>query len=434
MHDNGMPLAGDIDFSCIRPRAIDSSGVTPPENSEIRKIAEDVFDAAKYAFANAAANPEMQVPANSLEADFQQAMAKMQPEKLAGVQKRASQMVSFPKASRSEIFGRYGEMDSKGFMAAGGFAMVQEAVGELAINTKLLGVQPATLPLMPNAKPTVTKDGLLLPTASLPADTDQLARDLHESEDSAAQSGVYNAEKLADIWGPVYQGDPFAEQYASSAEFMPQAVTDNLGLYITRVKCVDETNPEFWGSDEIALAGVSVDETGDTKKIAERYIGGGFDDGDSKSYSPHWRYEGFSLREGNVWPKHYSVSLILAEKDHGGLSDALNTVWVRVRDRVKAAIKKVVKKFIEVLLGSEIAKAISEAVAWIVDKLVGWIISAFKDDIFPPAIVKVSIPSFGARWNFANGNWGSIVSPRRRAHFSGHGGRYYVEYYWKMYA
>ena len=46
----------------------------------------------------------------------------------------------------------------------------------------------------------------------------------------------------------------------------------------------------------------------------------------------------FSLREETEFPKSYFVTLVLAEKDDGGLADLVNTVLEKVRERVIAAL------------------------------------------------------------------------------------------------
>ena len=142
----------------------------------------------------------------------------------------------------------------------------------------------------------------------------------------------------------------------------------------------------------------------------------------------------FSLRESTHWPKTYAVSLILAEKDHGGLASFLNSVYSNVRAQVKAAIEKAVEGALTGWVGSVLAKAIAKAIAWIIDLLIGWIIDLFRDDIFPPFTAMVTTPSMSARWYYPNGTWGNPGSGIRTAHFYGHGGHYYVEYYWKMYS
>ncbi|MBI1876778.1 MAG: hypothetical protein HYR94_00805, partial [Chloroflexi bacterium] len=201
---------------------------------------------------------------------------------------------------------------------------------------------------------------------------------------------------------------------------------------ITRIKCVDETNPEILGSDEIALGGVSVDETGDTKKIPERYIGGGFDDGDQKVYQPAWRYHSFNLLEGKDWPKAYMVNPFLFEKDHGGLSKILDKAWEAIGAQVKRQIEQAVAGVLQPFVGPAIAAAIGKAAAWVTDQLAGWLIGIFKDDLFPVYSARVTLPSLNARWNYPNGQWGSPVSPLQQAHFYGHGGHYLLEYRWEL--
>lgn len=417
----------------MRPTVSDSSGVPTIDNSELRKIAEDALDAAKYAFASVAANPDQEVRSDSLEADFKEAFGVMDAARRDSVREKAVQLAQLPETARVEMFGRYGQMDTQSFLAQG-FDRAHEALPSLKIDTKLLGIRTPTFAVPAGVELRATPEGVLLPAEHLRAGFEEFEADWEEAAEKAIQSDVYNAEKLAEIWGPVFSGDPFAMEMSEFEEFEEQAITDKLSFYITTVKCVDETNPEWWGHDEIAIAGVSVDETGDTKKIAERYVGGGFDDGDVKNYWPHWRYETFSLREGTKWPKGYSMTVILAEKDWGGLSRVLNKVWQRIKDWVKQKIEQLITAGLAEYIGPWLAKWLGKIVAWVVDKLVGWIIRAFADDIFPPSYATCTVPSYYARWHYPNGRWGSTTSSRRRAHFYGYGGHYYVEYYWKLHS
>ncbi|KKL19670.1 hypothetical protein LCGC14_2463130, partial [marine sediment metagenome] len=224
-------------------------------------------------------------------------------------------------------------------------------------------------------------------------------------------------------------------------DFQPQAVTDKLGLYIRRVKCVDETGSnsffdlesERYGDDEIALAGTSVDETGDTKKNPEFRVGNSFNDGDTKWYSPHKQWNWFSMREGGSnWPKSYYLTFILAEKDNGGLSEFLQKLWDKVGKQVTAAIAAAIGGAIGSSLGP-LGTIIGAAVGYAVAKIVEWFIKMWKDDIFPPKTISCTVPSFGARWT-KNGSWGSTTSEFRNAHFYGHDGHYYIEYYWRLFS
>jgi hypothetical protein len=416
-----------LPIELARPTVTDGAGATEPDNSEIRKIANDVLQAVQYSFASVAANPDQAVRSDTLEAAFQQSLKRMDASKLASVQSTAVQFVKAAPELRTTLFGRYGQLESKEFVSMG-FDRAHEALAPLQIDQKLLGIRTPQLSI-PQGVGRMTSEGLLIPAANLPQGFEDFEDAANVSTQRAVDSEVYNAEKLEEIWGSVH-----ADSFAGGDEFEEQAVTDKLSFNITRVKCVDETNPEFWGSDEIAIAGVSVDEDGDSKKISEQYVGGGFDDGDAKSYSPNWQYHWFSMQEGKYFPKAYKVALILAEKDNGGLSSALNTIWQKVGEKVKEAIAKAVGGVLSEYVGPAIAKAIGEAVAWVIDKLVGWIINAFQDDIFPVFTASCTVPSFNARWNYPNGTWGSTTSDVRTAHFYGYGGHYTVDYYWKMYA
>lgn len=423
-------LSDRFSVEAFKPVASDTSGVTELDNSELRKIANDVLQAVQYSFASVAANPNQAVRADTLEESFQQSFKRMDVMKLERVQTKATQLVNVSSELRTTMFGRYGQLESKEFVSIG-FDRAHEGLAALEIDQKLLGIRTPQLSISQGLG-RMTPQGLLIPIASLPQGFEDFEGAMDTSIQKANDSQVHNADRLQEIWGPVYSSDSFAD--VGGDEFEEQAVTDKLGFYITRIKCVDETNPEFWGSDDIAIAGVSVDEDGDSKKINEYYVGGGFDDGDERNYSPNWSYHWFGMQEGKHWPKAYKLALILAEKDNGGLSTALNTIWEKVSEKVKEAIAKAVSGALAAYVGPAIAKAIGEAVAWIVDKLVGWIISWFEDDIFPVFTASCVVPNFNARWYYPNGTWGNPMSDLRTAHFYGHGGHYLVNYYWKLYA
>lgn len=136
---------------------------------------------------------------------------------------------------------------------------------------------------------------------------------------------------------------------------------------------------------------------------------------------------------GTKWPKGYQVCLFLTEKDHGGFSSLLNSIWIRVKDRVNKAVRDAVTGALTGYLGSVIARVIAEAVVWVINVFAEWLINLFGDDTFPPQTLKCTVPSYYARWTL-NGQWGSTTSGLRRAYFSGHGGQYFVEYYWKLFS
>lgn len=413
----------------IKPIASDSSGVTEIDNSEIRKIANDVLNAAKYSFTSVAANPAQEVRPDTLESTFKEAFRLLKEDRLSSIREKAVQLVKSAQPVREIMFGRYGQLESERYLTIG-IERASEALPQLEIDQKLLGAKTSRITL-PQGVGRMTPDGLLIPTASL-SRSSNFQKAVEEAPRTPVQSEAYNIEKLEEIWGPLYQEELFGASNVD--QFEEQGVTDQLGFYITRVKCVDETDLESPGDDTIAIGGVSVDEDGDSKKISEQYVDRGFEDGISKIYIPHWQYHSFNMQEGKYWPKAYKISLFLTEKDWGGFENFLNQVWTSISAKVKSEISKAVAGALSDLLGPATAKAIGDAVAWVVDKLVSWIISWFGDDIFPAFIASCTVPSFSARWNYSNGQWGSPTSPLQTAHFYGHGGHYIVNYYWKIYA
>lgn len=416
----------------MRPVITEEVSLSPPDNSELRKISEDVLQGVQYTFAAMAADPAVNVQPNSLASAFRETLQGMSAERRSKIQTRAQELVRMDEVARKAVFGRYGALDAESLLSKG-FENAEIGLPDLELDRKLLGVPTPAIAIPNVSNLEVTDRGLLIPRESLPADFENFTYDWEEARAKSIQGEVI-PERLSEIWGPVYGTDPFAAGMTDFEEFEEQAALDKLAFYVTEVKCNDETNPEWWGHDEIAIAGVSVDETGDTKQIGERFVGGGFDDGDRKRYSPHWRYHWFNMREGSSWPKRYTMTMLLAEKDHSGFSSVLNRIWTSIRDKVKEAVEKAMGEALSGYLGPAIATAIGKAVAWIIDKLIGWIIIAFKDDVFPPMVRAVNIPSFYARWYYPNGTWGSPISPRRRAHTYGHGGHYSIEYYWRMYS
>ncbi len=419
-----MPDFNDT-FTPIRMLPIPSldEAAEAPDNSEIRKVADAVLQGLQYSFAAVAADPSIEAKAGSLEAEAKVALAAL-PEVRRRKYTSAGKSVMSDDRTRKIVFGNAGSMKPETFVEKGGFDQLTEHVTMPKLDPKLLGMRTDRI-LVPLDRLN-QGDGTL--SVESGASLENLQTRMAEADVAAQDSGLINEERMDDIWGRYCEGDPFGQDTVSG-DFEPFATTNKLGLWVSQVKCVDETNPEFWGHDEIALAGVSVDEDGDVKKIAETYIGGGFDDGDAKSY-PNWRYTWFNLNEGKYWPKRYSVSFLLAEKDNGGLSDFLQSVWDKVRDQVKKAIEEAVGGVVSAYLGKAIGAAIGKAVAWVVDVFVKWIIGLFKDDLFPVKTVAVTTPSASARWRYPNGTWGNPSSGTRVSHFYGHGGHYTISWHW----
>lgn len=438
---NSMPTFSNLlliqpDLLNIKPMMSEDASVEELDG-ELRKIAKDVLNAAQYSITAIAAEPDAKVRPDTLEADFQTAFKSVQPNLRTSATAQAVELVKAPVAVRKTVFGRYGELPAQA-VVTDGFARLKDGLPPLQVDRKLLGFPEAQISV-PVSQITATPTGLLIPQANLPGNFADFESATQDSMAEAGKAGVLDRDRFAQVWGETYEGDIFGRMDGPNEDFEGQATTDKLSLWIRKIKCEDETNPEWWGDDEIALAGVSTDEDGDVKPIGERFIGGGFKDGREKDY-PSWQYHFFSMREGKHWPKKYGVTLILAEKDNGGLSSFLNNLWQRVRDQVKAAIEAALTAAGGVVggifgsseLGAAIGKAIGKAVAWIIDKVVDWLIKLFQDDIFKPFTAWCTVPSFGARWNYPNGTWGNPWSPINTVRFHGFGGRYRLDYQWHI--
>ena len=67
---------------------------------------------------------------------------------------------------------------------------------------------------------------------------------------------------------PLARGTP-AIRIASSVIRSKAGLTNKLELRLHRVRCIDETDPEFWSSDTIDLGGTLVSAAGVTKPVSD---------------------------------------------------------------------------------------------------------------------------------------------------------------------
>lgn len=388
-------------------------------NSEFKKIANRVADTAILAAEKVTVEPNFKAEKDSFESIMQQRLKTFDDAKIKNIQKLVIPLVKASQEVRTSIYGELGKID---IMKVKSVEDSVKKLDPLKIERKLLGLR-------------VAPKNLNLSDAQIEKYLKNQSEILNTHNITSIDAITGGGRLFGDI------GQITDDENTELDDFQPQAVTDKLALYIRRVKCVDETGSnsffdaesERYGDDEIALAGASVDETGDTKKIPEFRVGNSFNDGDTKWYSPHKKWHWFSMREGgNNWPKSYYLTFILAEKDNGGLSDFLQELWKKVGDEVTAAVAAAVGGAIGSTFGP-LGTAIGAAIGYAVAKVVEWFIRLWKDDIFPPKTISCTVPAFGARWS-RNGNWGYTTSETRNAHFYGHKGHYYIEYYWRLFS
>ncbi len=218
-----------------------------------------------------------------------------------------------------------------------------------------------------------------------------------------------------------------------------QPIVVNKGLHfrLHKVKCIDETNPEWPGDDEIAMGGTAVPPTGNPTKVSEFMVRDDFDDGESKSYSPPRVLKTFGL-DSVSYPADFLMVLAIAEKDNGGMSQFLQDLWEAIKDEVGLIIAAVgaaaglaiggaIGGTVGTAIGGPLGTIIGAVAGAILGALVGWIISAVKDDIFTPQSAAVHLPKPNA--TFAGG---ALTSPQFTLDFRDHGGHYRAYYTWQL--
>ncbi len=210
----------------------------------------------------------------------------------------------------------------------------------------------------------------------------------------------------------------------------PLATNEKLECRIHKVHCLDETNsflePEWSGSDEIALGGSAIDATGVAKKIDE-FKAGSFNDGDEKSLYRKV-FATFDLLAGTEWPKSYFVVFALAEKDAGGFASFLNKLVDDVKEDITTALATSIGTAIGTASGGVIGAIIGAAVGFAVGKIIEWLKGWWGDETFDPLTISVEIPSLEHRWTED-----SPVSPKNIIEFKGHNGHYQLTYDWRLY-
>jgi hypothetical protein len=225
--------------------------------------------------------------------------------------------------------------------------------------------------------------------------------------------------------------DRFKTPGATSSDGGSATVTSQaahvLKLMLKKVKCLDETDPEWWGKDEIAVGGVAVDDKQVETKITP-FSAGSFNDGDSKSYNPDKVLKSFTLDATN--PSTFFAFLTLAEKDGGGFADFIQELYEAIKAETQliltalgaaagAAIGAAIGGSIGTTIAGPLGTVIGIAAGVILGALVGWIVELLKDDIFDPQITAITI----------NRNE-PFTGPVQKLTYRDFGGSYYIQVYW----
>ncbi|WP_419999204.1 hypothetical protein [Streptomyces boninensis] len=196
-----------------------------------------------------------------------------------------------------------------------------------------------------------------------------------------------------------------------------------LSFRIHRVKCVEETNE--LGKDEFYLGGTTIDESGDTHKVSQFKVMS-CNSGDVKTYTPPREFSWFNIAEGPVkFPKGYFVVLGAAEKDSGGFAEYLDKLLDLVDSKVTAAIAAAIGGIIGAP-GGPVTAAIGACVGYVVGRVFDFLKAWWGDDVFAPKQTSTVIASLTSRWSTGT------ASAKRTLEFTGHGGKYQVDYDWQL--
>ncbi len=219
-------------------------------------------------------------------------------------------------------------------------------------------------------------------------------------------------------------------------------MSTKLSLRVHKVACLDESGGKYAeriGNDEIYLGGFVVAESGDTTSINPVSIYPHFDDGDVKVFNPPKVFKTIDLPQG-VWaqPKGFGIGLVLIEKDAGDMVAAVTKIadfaertikeklesLGRERNNVTAARSAVAAP--AVALAPLVIVAIEIAAPVVLDYVKNLIIRAFRDEIFPPQIATLQLPSSTFTWS------GATDSAEKTVAFRAHGAHYTLTYDWKL--
>lgn len=184
---------------------------------------------------------------------------------------------------------------------------------------------------------------------------------------------------------------------------------NKLDLVLRKVHCVDETDPETGGDDDMVIGGLLVGASGNTNS-ANSIASCHFDDGDVCNHGS-FPFGTYSLNSTPGYPKVFYciLQLIEVDTDEAEAAKALTDVMKLVGTMVSA---------VNPAIG-----ALVVAVAQAVEIFTGWLID---DDPFYPFGISLNLNSpnkFGADGRSNNWHTGNI---------SDHGGTYRLGFYWQL--
>jgi hypothetical protein len=203
-------------------------------------------------------------------------------------------------------------------------------------------------------------------------------------------------------------------------------MASKLQFRLRSVKCLDETTSVNIGSDEIAIAGVAINPDATTGKIPQLKVGT-FDKGKVRTFNPPRPFATFNLKNGAGFPKAFAVTLLLAEKDQGGLAKVVDRLPKQITDAVKTKAASALSAAVGGAVGSvagPVGTVLGALAGTAAVKVFDGVKGALSDDVFPPQTVDQTIKD-AARALPAS-------AAREIVTFKGHGGKYEVVGDWHL--
>jgi hypothetical protein len=234
------------------------------------------------------------------------------------------------------------------------------------------------------------------------------------------EAGQIRPEEVAGLVAAKDSGPAIAEKAG------PQQNHSFLDLRLRKVTCFHEMEKPWEQieiDDTIAVGGVTIDALGNVGKIAEIQLGD-FDwhHNAVKAFSPPKVLATFDLRQGSSWPRLYTASIVLVEKDAGGGFGAfLNAVLSKAKDWLVGETGKALQGKVS----SEVGEVLKYLLNSIVGGIIGFFVALFNDDVFPPVTETARVGSLHGKM----GN-GTLVSDERVRKAELFGADYELRYDW----
>lgn len=356
----------------------------------LRAVADDVLAKLRYAFTAAAAQERPAAAAGSIDKLFREFLATRSAPTRARAQEKARALLKAAPQLRREHFGRYAAIDVKDFAALGSDG-IDSRVGALKVDSAALKKSLNKLHARLTVRPS-EDDKVKIPPIK---------------NDTPGKS-------MDDIDADASNGLRFKK----------------LQLYIRKVRCRVETN-ELSDSDEINLGGIIVGATGNTVLVNQFKVSHDFDAGEVKDFGFNRVFGTWKLRTSAAgFPYVYTAVIAMAEKDDGGFGDFLKGLFEGIVEIVGTMLGGAIGAAIGAALGS-LGGPILMLVGGLIGGIIGWIVGMLKDDIVGVHTLQMGLGSYRksyydwAKLTSAQGAQGTLT-------FKGDGGRYEVDYTWKV--